>query len=96
MYNKAEWEISDDAESRARKSKLSSNEAQSYNICTLLLTSVCSERLIELLREFLPEEPSRKRFISEMIGWSSKFGPLETGDPELHHAAGSVYAEGRS
>ncbi|KAI7970093.1 hypothetical protein EIK77_001483 [Talaromyces pinophilus] len=29
-----------------------------------------------------------------MIGWSSKFGPLERGDPELHHAAGSVYAEG--
>lgn len=52
------------------------------------------ERLIELLREFPPEEPSRKRYISEIIGWSSKFGPLERGDAELHHAAGSVYAEG--
>ncbi|KUL82357.1 hypothetical protein ZTR_10523 [Talaromyces verruculosus] len=51
------------------------------------------KRLIELLREFPPDEPSRKRYISEMIGWSSKFGPLERGDPELHHAAGSVYAE---
>jgi hypothetical protein len=29
-----------------------------------------------------------------MISWGSKFGPLERGDPELHHAAGSVYAEG--
>jgi hypothetical protein len=29
------------------------------------------------------------------MGWSGKFGPLERGDPELHHAAGSVYAEGR-
>ncbi|KAL1963172.1 hypothetical protein VTN77DRAFT_8605 [Rasamsonia byssochlamydoides] len=51
------------------------------------------KRLIELLREFPPEEPSRKRFINEMIGWSAKFGSLERGDPELHHAAGSVYAE---
>lgn len=52
------------------------------------------ERLVELLREFPPEEPTRKRFIQEMINWSGRFGPLERGDPELHHAAGSVYAEG--
>uniref|UniRef100_A0A093UNY0 Golgi to ER traffic protein 4 n=1 Tax=Talaromyces marneffei PM1 TaxID=1077442 RepID=A0A093UNY0_TALMA len=51
------------------------------------------KRLIELLREFPPDEPSRKRYITEMISWSSKFGPLERGDPELHHAVGSVYAE---
>ncbi|OJJ43731.1 hypothetical protein ASPZODRAFT_154251 [Penicilliopsis zonata CBS 506.65] len=51
------------------------------------------KRLIEVLREFPPEEPTRKRFIQEMIGWSQRFGPLERGDPELHHAAGSVYAE---
>lgn len=30
------------------------------------------------------------------MGWSSRFGPLERGDPDLHHAAGSVYAEGTS
>jgi hypothetical protein len=71
------------------------SHSESYNFF-VLLTPACSERLIELLREFPPEEPSRKRFISEMISWSSKFGPLEAGDPELHHAAGSVYAEGRS
>ncbi|KAE8306585.1 hypothetical protein BDV41DRAFT_585556 [Aspergillus transmontanensis] len=51
------------------------------------------KRLIELLHEFPSEEPTRKRFIQEMIGWSGRFGPLERGDPELHHAAGSVYAE---
>ncbi|PYH77736.1 DUF410 domain protein [Aspergillus uvarum CBS 121591] len=51
------------------------------------------KRLIELLHAFPPEEPTRKRFIQEMIGWSGRFGPLERGDPELHHAAGSVYAE---
>ncbi|KAJ5205589.1 hypothetical protein N7491_003781 [Penicillium cf. griseofulvum] len=51
------------------------------------------KRLIELLREFPSEEPTRKRFIQEMIGWSAKFGPLERGDSDLHHAVGSVYAE---
>ncbi|KAH8689682.1 hypothetical protein BGW36DRAFT_74698 [Talaromyces proteolyticus] len=51
------------------------------------------KRLIELLREFPSDEPSRKRYINEIINWSSKFGPLERGDPELHHAVGSVYAE---
>lgn len=53
------------------------------------------ERLIEILREFPSEEPTRKRFIQEIIGWSGQYGPLERGDPDLHHAAGSVYAEGR-
>ncbi|KAJ5246913.1 hypothetical protein N7468_001896 [Penicillium chermesinum] len=51
------------------------------------------KRLIELLREFPSDEPTRKRYIQEIIGWSGKFGPLERGDPDLHHAAGSVYAE---
>ncbi|RJE21296.1 DUF410 domain protein [Aspergillus sclerotialis] len=51
------------------------------------------KRLIEILREFPAEEPTRKRFIQEMISWSGRFGPIERGDPELHHVAGSVYAE---
>ncbi|KAL2837275.1 DUF410 domain protein [Aspergillus pseudodeflectus] len=51
------------------------------------------KRLIELLCEFPSEEPTRKRFIQEIIGWSGRFGPVERGDPELHHAAGSLYAE---
>ncbi|KAJ5715068.1 uncharacterized protein N7483_012249 [Penicillium malachiteum] len=51
------------------------------------------KRLIELLREFPSEEPTRKRYIQEIIGWSARNGPLERGDPDLHHAAGSVYAE---
>ncbi|KAJ6024526.1 hypothetical protein N7540_005323 [Penicillium herquei] len=51
------------------------------------------KRLIELLREFPSEEPTRKRYIQEIIGWSTRNGPLERGDPDLHHAAGSVYAE---
>ncbi|KAJ5570327.1 uncharacterized protein N7459_009757 [Penicillium hispanicum] len=51
------------------------------------------KRLIELLHEFPSDEPTRKRYIQEMIGWSGRFGPLERGDPDLHHAVGSVYAE---
>ncbi|EZF33234.1 golgi to ER traffic protein 4 [Trichophyton mentagrophytes] len=51
------------------------------------------QRLIELLREFPPEEPTRKRYINEIISWSSKFGGLERGDPDLHHAIGSAYAQ---
>ncbi|KAF9892178.1 hypothetical protein FE257_002584 [Aspergillus nanangensis] len=51
------------------------------------------KRLIELLHEFPPAEPTRRRFIQEMIGWSGRCGPLERGDPDLHHAAGTVYAE---
>ncbi|KAH0538742.1 hypothetical protein FGG08_004694 [Glutinoglossum americanum] len=52
-------------------------------------------KLIQLLRLFLPEEPSRKRFIGEFIAWSSKFGEFPAGDPELHHVAGTLYAEER-
>ncbi|KAI9766817.1 MAG: protease B nonderepressible form [Geoglossum simile] len=50
-------------------------------------------KLIQLLRLFQPEEPSRKRFIGECIIWSSKFGEYPAGDPELHHVAGTLYAE---
>ena len=60
----------------------------------MLILCLRAERLIELLREFPSEEPTRKRFIQEMINWSGRFGPLERGDSELHHAAGSVFAEG--
>ncbi|PGH14418.1 hypothetical protein AJ79_03061 [Helicocarpus griseus UAMH5409] len=51
------------------------------------------ERLIELLREFPPEEPTRKRYINEMVGWSARFGELERGDPEIHHAIGVLFAQ---
>ncbi|KAI0471085.1 hypothetical protein GGR56DRAFT_129631 [Xylariaceae sp. FL0804] len=50
-------------------------------------------RLLTCLRLFDSAEPTRKRFIGEMIAWSSKFGEYPAGDPELHHVAGSLYAE---
>ena len=51
-------------------------------------------RLLEILHAYPKDEPTRKRFVQEMIAWSGKFGELERGDPELHHAAGALYAEG--
>ncbi|KAL1302545.1 hypothetical protein AAFC00_002927 [Neodothiora populina] len=50
-------------------------------------------RVLALLRAFPPAEPTRKRFVGEIIGWSSKFGDYPAGDPEMHHVAGSLYAE---
>ena len=52
-------------------------------------------KLLTLLRAFPPEEPTKKRFIGDMIAWSSKFGEFPNGDPELHHVAGVLYAEGK-
>ena len=47
-----------------------------------------------LLRAFPTGEPTRKRFVSEMIAWSGKAGEYPNGDPELHHVAGTICAEG--
>ena len=52
------------------------------------------KRLLEILHAFPKDEPTRKGFVQEMITWSGKHGELERGDPELHHAAGSLFAEG--
>ena len=52
-------------------------------------------KLLSLLRSFPKDEPTRKKFIGEMIAWtSSKFGEYPAGDPEIHHVAGTLYAEG--
>ena len=57
-------------------------------------TTENKDKLLDILRSFQHEEPIRKRYIQEMITWSSRVGELERGDPDLHHAAGQVYAEG--
>jgi golgi to ER traffic protein 4 len=54
------------------------------------------KRVLDILQAFQPGEPTRKRFVTEMIGWSGQHGELERGDPELHHAVGRLYAEGDS
>jgi hypothetical protein len=53
-------------------------------------------KLLGLLRAFPKDEPTKKKFVGEMIGWSSKFGEYPAGDPEIHHVAGSLHAEGKS
>ncbi|RDW89527.1 DUF410-domain-containing protein [Coleophoma cylindrospora] len=50
-------------------------------------------KLLTLLRLFDSEEPTRKKFITDMIVWSAKCGDYPAGEPELHHVAGSLYAE---
>ncbi|GAB1314403.1 DUF410 domain-containing protein [Madurella fahalii] len=50
-------------------------------------------KLLTCLRLFDAEEPTRKKFVKEMIDWSKKFGDYPAGDPELHHVVGSLYAE---
>ncbi|MCJ1353089.1 MAG: hypothetical protein MMC33_003074 [Icmadophila ericetorum] len=50
-------------------------------------------RLLSILRAFPQHEPTKKRYVGEMIGWSCRFGEYENGDPELHHVAGTLYAE---
>ncbi|PHH86342.1 hypothetical protein CDD83_10379 [Cordyceps sp. RAO-2017] len=50
-------------------------------------------RLLTCLRLFDAAEPTRKKFVGEMMSWSAKFGEFPAGDPELHHVAGTLYAE---
>ena len=52
------------------------------------------QRLLEIFQAFPAEEPTRKKFVSEMVTWSGKYGELERGDPEIHHEVGKVFAEG--
>ncbi|KAI4109450.1 MAG: hypothetical protein LQ345_007068 [Seirophora villosa] len=50
-------------------------------------------KLLTIVRAFPAREPTRKRFVTEMISWSSRYGEYPLGDPELHHVAGSSFAE---
>ncbi|KAL8761410.1 MAG: hypothetical protein Q9184_002469 [Pyrenodesmia sp. 2 TL-2023] len=51
-------------------------------------------KLLTILRAFPAREPTKKRFVTEMINWSSRVGDYPLGDPELHHVAGTIFAEG--
>ncbi|KAL0262105.1 hypothetical protein SLS55_003542 [Diplodia seriata] len=64
-----------------------------YNKAETKPDPAAKAKLLGLLRSFPPEEPTKKRFIGEMIGWSAKFGEYPAGDPELHHVAGTILAE---
>lgn len=49
-------------------------------------------RLLTLLRAW--GETTMKKSVTQMTAWSYKYGEYVNGDPELHYAAGSVFAEG--
>ena len=51
-------------------------------------------KVLEVLRAFPRDEPTKKRYVTEMIAWSAKAGDYPNGDPELHHVAGTLFAEG--
>jgi hypothetical protein len=36
----------------------------------------------------------QREITSDVGSWSSKFGEYPAGDPELHHVAGTLYADG--
>ena len=46
-----------------------------------------------MLRAFPNNEPTKKRFVNEMIAWSAMAGEYPNGDPELHDVAGTLFAE---
>ncbi|KAH7363102.1 hypothetical protein B0T11DRAFT_329105 [Plectosphaerella cucumerina] len=64
-----------------------------YKQATLKPDPANRGKLLTLARLFAAGEPTRKTFLTESISWSSKFGEYPAGDPELHHVAGSLYAE---
>jgi hypothetical protein len=67
-----------------------------YNKGEIKVDAESKGRLLTLLRAFPKDEPTKKKFVGEMIVWSSRFGDFPAGDPEIHHVAGALYAEGQS
>ncbi len=66
----------------------------SYKHWGVLICGRDTGKLLALLRAFPPNEPTKKKFVSEMIAWSGRAGEYPNGDPELHHVAGTLFAEG--
>lgn len=66
-----------------------------YNKGEVKVDAESKGRLLGLLRAFPKEEPTKKKFVGEMVAWSSRFGEFPAGDPEIHHVAGGLYAEGK-
>ena len=62
----------------------------------LMICDTYVGKLLAILRAFPPDEPTKKRFVGDMVAWSARFGDYENGDPELNHVAGTLYAESGS
>jgi hypothetical protein len=65
-----------------------------YNKGEFVCNDTNKKRLFEILHAFPPDEPTRKRFVTETVGWSGRFGELERGDPEVQDQVGRVFASG--
>ncbi|KAI5862785.1 DUF410-domain-containing protein [Durotheca rogersii] len=104
-YTKASnWEAAIDILYNVAQSLLKAGQGGSGgDLCVLLVDTykqaelkpdpASKNKLLTCLRLFDSEEPTRRKYIGEMISWSSKYGEYPAGDPELHHVVGSLYAE---
>ncbi|KAK0719611.1 hypothetical protein B0H67DRAFT_157849 [Lasiosphaeris hirsuta] len=104
-YTKAEnWSAAVDILSSVSQALLRAGQGGSGGDLAVLLVDVYNKsaqapeaaskgKLLTCLRLFDSEEPTRRKFIKEMIDWSKRYGEYPAGDPELHHVVGSLYAE---
>ncbi|KAK3358964.1 hypothetical protein B0T25DRAFT_81482 [Lasiosphaeria hispida] len=104
-YTKAEnWSAAVDILSSVSQALLRAGQGGSGGDLAVLLVDVYNKsaqapeaaskgKVLTCLRLFDSEEPTRKKFIKEMIDWSKRYGEYPAGDPELHHVVGSLYAE---
>lgn len=107
-YTKAQdWASATDILFRGAQSLLQAGQGGSGGDLCIFLLDVFNKsetrpdasskgKLITLLRAFPPNEPTKKKFVAEMVAWSAKYGEYPAGDPEIHHVAGSAFAEGTS
>lgn len=107
-YTKAsDWASATDILFRGAQSLLQAGQGGSGGDLCIFLLDVFNKsetkpdanskgKLITLLRAFPANEPTKKKFVAEMIAWSAKYGEYPAGDPEIHHVAGSAFAEGMS
>lgn len=65
-----------------------------YNKAELKPDAASKAKVISILRAFPKGEPTKKKFVNEALAWTSRFGEYPAGDPEVHHVAGTLYAEG--
>ncbi|KAG5513198.1 hypothetical protein PMAC_001568 [Pneumocystis sp. 'macacae'] len=63
-----------------------------YDTMKLSPNTASKARVVDLLRLFCPDEPTRKRLIHDSLIWSGKYGNTAIGDPELHYEIGKILA----
>ena len=65
-----------------------------YNKEKLACDDTNKQRLVDILRVFPPDEPTRKRFIKDMITWSNHVSKSQhdRGDAMLHDTVGALLA----